>query len=143
METPAQSGEPSVALGFLDHFRSFVAAIDALEDGPEALADLRNWNPLSFSAYYARALAAGAPDDYVSLSPISRRAFDAVAAALNSLGVVVLTLCEAASGPFTEQERMAREAIADQLRGLLDRAAALIETRDAGRGAAGRRSVSD
>ena len=142
-ETPAQSAGPSVACGFLDHFRVIVAAVDALEESPETLADLRGWDSLAFSVHYARALASGARDDYAALSPISRRAFDAVAAALNSLGAVVLTLCEAASHPLTEEELAARQAIVVQLRGLLDRASALLDSRESQRGGAGRAPVGN
>jgi hypothetical protein len=137
-QTPARSAGPSVACGFLDHFRAFVTAIDALEENPAAIADARGWSPLAFSAHYPRALASGARDDYSALSPISRRAFDAVAGALNSLAAAVLTLCEAASDPLSEEELAARHAILLQLHELLDRAAALVETSDGGRPAARR-----
>jgi hypothetical protein len=142
-ETPAQSAGPSVACAFLDQFREIVATLDALEESPEVLADVREWNPLAFSVHYTRALASGAHDDYVAMSPISRRAFDAVAAALNALGAVVPALCAAAADPFTEEELAARQAIAVQLRALLDRASALIDTRDGNRGAAGRAPVGN
>jgi hypothetical protein len=112
----------------LDHFRQIAAMAALLDRLPGAAERPAYTDAQDFIG------DSGLPDDdflngYAGLDPLTRRAFEAVAAGLDKLAESAADLCDQ-NEPLTPVEMEACAAIGKSMRQLLQRAAALVESSD-------------
>ena len=117
-----------------NHFSSMIMMIGLLEKLPDLAEDISQWRPSFAVESLGRPTPAGAsshlarpgPAFTAELGPIGQRAFAAVVAGLDCLGGAAARLCAANLRVGGDDIAACRE-IADQMRGLLERAMALLE----------------
>jgi hypothetical protein len=131
---PADEAAPAVA-DYLDHFRQIATMVEVLDRLPELAGDIRDWRPASDGGPPSEA-GPGPKDEILQafgdLSPLTRRAFEAVVAGIDKLAESAVDLYDHTHQPPTPDEIKAGAEIGHSMRQLLDRAMALVEPPDGG-----------
>ncbi len=117
-----------LASDFLNHFSQIAMALEALDQAPHLAQDIRRWRPRSYHEHVRDNRLLALIDASQTLHPITRRAFIAVVEGLNALGLEASGRCRGDNEPLGPDEFPACQALAAAMKGLLERAMALVES---------------
>ncbi len=124
---------PCPAGDYLKQFHEIATMIGLMDRLPDLADDIGSWRPRS-SVEPLENVAQRQKDEILRIfdgfNPLTRRAFEAVAAGLGKLAQSAVDLCGHAQQPLTPDELEACAAIGRSMRRLLERGAALVESAD-------------
>jgi hypothetical protein len=132
-KTAPQGAFPAACAGlsndFLNHYSEVLMLIEMAADDPAMSAELLEWRPVSYRAYFAASdvrRASAALEAYEALPEAHRKAFEKLVAAMDTLA----TMATFALQPPTEPDSAPTvvEATAPALRGLIAKASAFLNS---------------
>ena len=114
---------------FLNHYSEVLMLIEMAPHDPDIAADLNDWHPMSYPAYFSASplrRAATALAAYEALPPARRQAFEQLTGAMDTLATMAAF---ALQPPCDTQEAMVVcETTVPALRSLVERAAAFLNS---------------
>lgn len=119
---------------FYSHFGELVMLIGLLEKLPDLAEDIGKWRPRGYGEHLGQLRRLDGFESIEGLGQVARRAFDAVVAGLNALGMMAARRCGAAASPLNQAELAGVQDIALSMKGLLDRAMALADSAESAHG---------
>jgi hypothetical protein len=114
---------------FLNHYSEVLMLIEMAGDDPAIGAELQDWRPVSYPAYFASSELRRAPAAlaaYEALPEARRQAFEKLVAAMDTLATMAVFALQPPSTP--ESAPVVIEATAPALRELIAKAAAFLNS---------------
>jgi hypothetical protein len=132
-EFPATEGFPAACADlsndFLNHYSEVLMLIEMAGDEPAIAAELQEWRPVSYRAYFASSelrRAAAALAAYDALPEARRQAFEKLVASMDTLATMAVFALQPPSTP--ESAPLVVRATAPALRGIIARAATFLNS---------------
>ncbi|WP_349371380.1 hypothetical protein [Salinarimonas sp.] len=131
--TPAGAGAEPAAGGlsndYLNHFSEVLMLIELAAGDPDAAADLADWRPIDYPAYFAASQLRRAPAAraaYDALAAERRVAFEALVAAMDRLATTAIRALRPPCGP--QEAATVAEVTGPALRRLIAQASAFLNS---------------
>jgi hypothetical protein len=128
-DDPGLGASGGLSNDFLNHYSEVLMLIEMAPHDPDIAADLNDWQPMSYPAYFSASplrRAATALAAYDALPPARRQAFEQLTGAMDTLA----TMAAFALQPPCDSETAMRvcETTVPALRNLVERAAAFLNS---------------